>query len=244
MRTTRAPPRDCIDRQVHSTGDIMLEGIPVVRRRSLAQPALALAVHGVVIAVMLQTTPAPPPPRPEPVSRRSVVWTPVVSTVHRAGSGKTGGAILQPALPPPLHRAPGLAPLGTGGIPAPGDLLPGVPIDGGSGALAGQPDSVLPGILTEDPGTEPPVLVAEFRPEYPGLLRRAGVPGHVQVEYVVGISGEVEAGSARILASSDTLFSQAVLRGLRMARFRPARRGGRAVRVLVRQAFRFEPSGR
>lgn len=222
----------------------MLEGIPVVRRRSLAQPALALAVHGVLITVMLHTAPAKRWPRPDPVSMGSIVWTPVVSTVNRAGAGQTGGVIVRPALPAPLHQPPGLPPLGTDGIPAPGDLLPGAAIEGGIGGLAGRPDSLAPGILTADPGIEPPVLVAAFRPEYPSLLRQAGVSGQVQVQYVVGISGEVEAGSARILVSSDTLFSQAVLRGLRMARFRPARRDGRAVRVLVRQAFRFEPSGR
>lgn len=86
---------------------------------------------------------------------------------------------------------------------------------------------------------ELPELVTEFHPRYPEALRRAGVTGSVQLEYVVGTDGRVEKRSVRVLARSHPGFVLAVMHALGDARFKPARRGGRAAAVLVRQTIWF-----
>ena len=86
---------------------------------------------------------------------------------------------------------------------------------------------------------ELPELIRELRLRYPVGLERAGVSGMVQVEYVVGSEGRVDPQSVRALSSTHPAFFLAALEALRDARFRPARRGGRYIAVLVRQTIRF-----
>jgi periplasmic protein TonB len=86
---------------------------------------------------------------------------------------------------------------------------------------------------------ELPEPVEGFQPRYPDELRRAGVSGLVQVQYVVGSDGRVDEQSIRVLASSHPAFLLAALQALRGSRFKPARRGGRPVAVLVQQTIRF-----
>jgi hypothetical protein len=49
----------------------------------------------------------------------------------------------------------------------------------------------------------------------------------------------VDMASVRVLASDDPAFSESVRAALGAMRFRPALRGGRAVRQLVEQRFNF-----
>jgi len=86
---------------------------------------------------------------------------------------------------------------------------------------------------------ELPELMAEFRPRYPDGLRRAGVSGLVQLQYVVGSDGRVAERSVRVLTSSHPAFLLAALLALRDSHFKPARRGGRPAAVLVQQTIRF-----
>jgi TonB family protein len=86
---------------------------------------------------------------------------------------------------------------------------------------------------------ELPELLHELRPRYPEGLRRAGVSGLVQVEYVVDIEGRMDRRSVRVVASTHPGFVLAALQALRRAHFKPARRGGRRVAVLVQQTIRF-----
>ncbi len=81
-------------------------------------------------------------------------------------------------------------------------------------------------------------------PEYPDVLRRAGVGGAVEVEYVVGRDGRVESRSLRVLATDHPQFTASVAGALRGARFKAARRGGQSVAVLVRQTIRFRSETR
>jgi periplasmic protein TonB len=84
-----------------------------------------------------------------------------------------------------------------------------------------------------------PELAQELHPRYPDALRRAGVSGLVQVQYVVGSDGRVDDRSVRVLASSHPAFLLAALQALRNARFKPARRAGQPAAVLVQQTIRF-----
>lgn len=84
-----------------------------------------------------------------------------------------------------------------------------------------------------------PELEEELHPSYPESLRRAGVRGWVEVEYVVNTDGRVDRRSLRVLASSHPAFLLSALEAIGRARFRPARRGSHPVAVLVRQTIRF-----
>lgn len=76
-------------------------------------------------------------------------------------------------------------------------------------------------------------------PEYPGSMRESGVTGRVMVQFVVGANGRVEAGSIKILESTNSAFAAAVREVLPRHRFSPAKIGGTAVRQIVQQPFVF-----
>jgi protein TonB len=76
-------------------------------------------------------------------------------------------------------------------------------------------------------------------PEYPPLLRDAGIEGEVRVQFVVDTAGKAEAGSIRILSTSHALFTDAVRKALAKMRFRPAETGSRKVRQIVELPFAF-----
>ena len=77
--------------------------------------------------------------------------------------------------------------------------------------------------------------------EYPPSLRASGTSGRVVAEFVVDTLGRVELAHFGIVSSTDPQFSAAVHESAAAARFTPARKGGRAVRQLVRQPFEFRP---
>ena len=79
-------------------------------------------------------------------------------------------------------------------------------------------------------------------PAYPELLRRAGIEGRVLLQAIVDTSGRLEPGSVKILKSPGPGFDLPTKRWALGARFRPARRQGRAVRVLVNLPFDFSIS--
>jgi TonB family protein len=76
-------------------------------------------------------------------------------------------------------------------------------------------------------------------PIYPPKLSALGIEGHVQATFVVDPTGRVDLTSVRVLESDRTEFSESVLTALAEMRFRPATRGGKAVRQLVEQRFNF-----
>jgi TonB family protein len=82
-------------------------------------------------------------------------------------------------------------------------------------------------------------------PVYPPRLSALGIEGRVHATFVVDATGRVDMTSVRVLESDDPEFSESVRAALRDMRFRPAKRGGRAVRQLVEQRFNFriEPPG-
>lgn len=82
-------------------------------------------------------------------------------------------------------------------------------------------------------------LVRAATPVYPEMLRRAGVPGHVLVRFIVGTNGVVEPLSVEVRESTHPAFEQAVRAVLPRLRFAPAEAGGRQVRLLVELPFDF-----
>jgi hypothetical protein len=55
----------------------------------------------------------------------------------------------------------------------------------------------------------------------------------------VDITGGVDTTTIKVLRSDDPRFTESVRTALGRMRFRPAKRGGKAVRQLVEQQFRF-----
>jgi TonB family protein len=87
---------------------------------------------------------------------------------------------------------------------------------------------------------EVPTLRGDLKPRYPEQLRAADLNGEVVVEYVIDSNGRVLANSIRTIRSDHPAFTRSVREALLTARFRPGRRAGRSVAVLVRQRIRFE----
>jgi TonB family protein len=76
-------------------------------------------------------------------------------------------------------------------------------------------------------------------PIYPPDLLAIGAEGLVQATYVVDAIGLVDTTTITVERSDDPRFTASVLTALGRMRFRPAKRGGKTVRQLVEQEFRF-----
>jgi TonB family protein len=77
-------------------------------------------------------------------------------------------------------------------------------------------------------------------PVYPAELSARHVEGQVVASYVVDTSGQVDTTTIQVLGSDHPRFTESVRTALGEARFRPAKRGGKSVRQLVQQRFRFK----
>ena len=79
------------------------------------------------------------------------------------------------------------------------------------------------------------------RPIYPDSLFDHGIPGKVLAEFVVSTEGEVIMETFSIVTASHDAFGEAVRGVMRMQRYSPAQRRGRAVQQVVQQPFEFVP---
>lgn len=77
------------------------------------------------------------------------------------------------------------------------------------------------------------------RPEYPESLRLAHVEGDVRMQFLVDTTGAPDLRSARVLRSTNELFTNAVRSVLPRLRFLPAESGGNKVAVVAEQTFSF-----
>ncbi len=83
----------------------------------------------------------------------------------------------------------------------------------------------------------PPVLRVGGAPEYPYEMRRAGISGSVQVQFIVDVNGDVV--QATVVQSSHKAFEQNAVESVLKWKFRPALKDGRAVNVQVIQKIDF-----
>jgi periplasmic protein TonB len=81
------------------------------------------------------------------------------------------------------------------------------------------------------------------KPQFPDMLRSAGVSGQVLAQFIVGTDGRIEKGSFKVLKSDNDQFTAAVRRSLDCQRFLAAETGGRKVRMVVQQPFDFSIGG-
>src|SRR4051812_16699908 len=89
---------------------------------------------------------------------------------------------------------------------------------------------------------KPVAKIGGEAPEYPPSLRDSGVEGQVVAQFVVNESGRYEAGTLKILSSSNPAFTAAVKDALPRMRFSAAQIGGKKVQQLVQMPFQFHLS--
>ena len=88
---------------------------------------------------------------------------------------------------------------------------------------------------------EKPVMQAPNSPtpQYPDILRQAGVEGEALVSFEVDTTGRADVSTFKVIRTSHELFATAVRNALPRMRFIPAEVGDRKVRQLVQQPFSF-----
>jgi protein TonB len=88
---------------------------------------------------------------------------------------------------------------------------------------------------------EKPVMQAPNSPtpQYPDILRQAGVEGEALVSFVVDTTGRADISSFKVIRTTHDLFATAVKNALPRMRFIPAEVGDKKVRQLVQQPFSF-----
>jgi hypothetical protein len=117
----------------------------------------------------------------------------------------------------------------------------GVGVEGGraTGVEPG-PDQVYQATAVD----EQPLLLAAPPPTYPARLRDAGITGRVLLQAVIDTTGRVEPGSVKVLRTPNVGFEIPSRQWILKALFRPARLGGRLVRVLVNLPLDFSLTDR
>jgi len=86
-----------------------------------------------------------------------------------------------------------------------------------------------------------PAMLSFAPPRYPPVMQSAGIPGRVEMRFVVDTLGKVEEGSLQVVQSTHKAFEEPAREALLKAVFKPGRSRGKAVRVLVQQAISFKP---
>lgn len=104
----------------------------------------------------------------------------------------------------------------------------------GSGVEGGIGTGVTPDqVFLESVVEERPEVLSGPQPQYPDLLRQAGIQGRVVVQAIIDTSGRAEPPSVKVIQSPNPGFDQPAKNYVLRALFRPARVHGRAVRVLI-----------
>ena len=112
----------------------------------------------------------------------------------------------------------------------------------GSGVEGGLATGVTPSsdqVYSTDVVQEKPEVLSGPPPQYPELLRQAGISGIVMLQAVVDTSGRVEPNSIKVISSANPGFDQSAKNTLLKTLFRPARVYGHAVRVLIQLPINF-----
>jgi len=137
-------------------------------------------------------------------------------------------------IPPPSNTDAPFDPSDYTGHGLKGDVLSGVGI---------APDSI---------GARSIVITSAEADEAPSLLRSgpltpppgmAGVMARVELQFIIGTDGRVEPSSVAVLGHSSPVFDESAKRMVIGSVYRPGRRNGATIRVLVRQGVNFKDAG-
>ena len=106
----------------------------------------------------------------------------------------------------------------------------------GTGVEGGRADGIAPSATeayAEAIVDEKPALLSAPPPQYPALLKQAGIQGRVILRAIVDTTGRVEPTSVRIVQSPNPAFDQPTKEWVVKALFRPARLRGQLGRVFI-----------
>jgi protein TonB len=81
--------------------------------------------------------------------------------------------------------------------------------------------------------------VSPILPDYPDLLRQAGIEGTVLIEVIIDTTGHSEPASLKVVNSTNRAFELAAKEAVLKSLYRPGRVRGQAVRVLVQVPINF-----
>lgn len=103
----------------------------------------------------------------------------------------------------------------------------------------GRPGGLGRGVEIFDPSKldQQPQARQRVPPQYPFEMRRAGITGEVLVEFIVDSNGEVRNPFA--VRSTQREFETAAVQAISKWKFRPGRKGGRAVNTRMQQPISF-----
>ena len=103
----------------------------------------------------------------------------------------------------------------------------------------GRPGGLGKGIEIFDPSKldQQPQARAKVPPQYPFEMRRAGITGEVLVEFIVDSNGDVR--NAFAVRSTQREFETAAVQAVSKWKFRPGKKGGRAVNTRMQQPISF-----
>jgi len=117
----------------------------------------------------------------------------------------------------------------------------------GTGVEGGLATGIVPTgneVFMEAIVEEKPSVLSGPQPQYPELLRQAGIQGRVMVQAIIDTTGRAEPPSLKVISSPNPGFDQPAKTYVLKALFRPARVHGRAVRVLINIPIDFKITGR
>jgi hypothetical protein len=116
----------------------------------------------------------------------------------------------------------------------------GLGVEGGIAAgVEGGQTVDLNQVFVEAVVDETPMRLSGPQLVYPRLLQDAGIQGHVTFEFIVGEDGHPEAGSFRVVESTNRAFERPARDVIMGSVYRPGRIRGQPVRVLVRQTINY-----
>ncbi|MEO6005949.1 MAG: TonB family protein [Opitutus sp.] len=103
----------------------------------------------------------------------------------------------------------------------------------------GRPGGLGKGVEIFDPSKldQQPQARAKVPPQYPFEMRRAGITGEVLVEFIVDANGDVR--NAFAVRSTQREFETAAVQAVSKWKFRPGKKGGRAVNTRMQQPISF-----
>jgi protein TonB len=87
----------------------------------------------------------------------------------------------------------------------------------------------------------PSQAVRQIQRSYPDVLRRKGIGGDVQVQFVVGPDGSVDPSSVEVLDASAPELGDAAISVVKELKFTPAKVGSAPVRARVVLPISYKP---
>lgn len=240
----------------------MFENLVESNRKSqntLGQQVVSLALHAGLIFGAIQATrgaaeavrdivvdttmvflrpPEPPPPPPQEVPENVVV---------SANPPPQGFQVITPPdnIPteiPPVNLNERFDPRDFTGKGVEGGIAAG--IVGGTGPVI-EGEVFLAAEVDDSPTmTDLSACQAYLLTQYPAVMKSAGIPGRVVLQFVVNTDGKVDPASVKVNSSSHKAFEDPARKIITNSAcaFKPGSSRGTAVRVLVQQAVSFKLS--